>query len=241
MKSLFLPIFLSISVPSWALEKTHYSVPFTETPIEIDGFALESQWQTAPWKAIDQKLLGPDYAADDFTGQFKLLWDAEYLYLLAEIQDDILIDKIADPLERYWDDECLEIFIDEDASGGIHTYNYNAFAYHVALDNQVVDIDLNEKPALYNDHIQSNWKYQKDGKILWELAIRIFTDEFTLDKPGAPVRLSKGKSMGFMVAYCDNDGSDIRENFIGSEPIAGEDKNLGYIDAGVFGRITLKK
>ena len=53
--------------------------------------------------------------------------------------------------------------------------------------------------------------------------------------------LTVGKIMGFMLAYCDNDGSDEREHFIGShdiEPVNG-DKNLGYIDARVFGSIRL--
>jgi len=47
--------------------------------------------------------------------------------------------------------------------------------------------------------------------------------------------------MSFMLAYCDNDGSDEREHFIGShdiEPVNG-DKNLCYIDASVFGSIRL--
>ena len=51
------------------------------------------------------------------------------------------IDQHADPKYFYWDDDCLEIFIDEDAFGGDHEFNYNAFAYNVALDNQIVDID----------------------------------------------------------------------------------------------------
>ena len=36
-----------------------------------------------------------------------------------------------------------------------------------------------------------------------------------------------------MVAYCDNDNSPEREHFIGSNKIEGEDKNRGWIDAGV--------
>ena len=49
--------------------------------------------------------------------------------------------------------------------------------------------------------------------------------------------------MGFMLAYCDNDGSPEREHFVGSHeitPVNG-DKNLGFIDASVFGKITLVK
>ena len=64
-------------------------------------------------------------------------WTVENL--LAEIKDDKLIDLNKDPLKAWWDDDCLEIFIDADNSGGGHQFTHNAFAYHVALDGNVVE------------------------------------------------------------------------------------------------------
>ena len=54
-----------------------------------------------------------------------------------------------------------------------------------------------------------------------------------------PVTLAAGKTMGLMLAYCDNDGSEIRENFIGSESVPSGPKDRGWIDAGLFGALTL--
>mgnify|MGYP001818654602 FL=1 len=45
--------------------------------------------------------------------------------------------------------------------------------------------------------------------------------------------------MGLMVAYCDNDGSELRENFIGSESVPEGPKDRGWIDAGLFGKLVL--
>ena len=58
-----------------------------------------------------------------------------------------------------------------------------------------------------------------------------------------PVKLVKGKNIGFMLAYCDNDGSKEREHFIGSTNIAPKngDKNLGYKTADVFDQYVLIK
>jgi hypothetical protein len=53
------------------------------------------------------------------------------------------------------------------------------------------------------------------------------------------VNLSAGKTMGLMLAYCDNDGSEIRENFIGSETVPHGAKDRGWIDAGLFGELLL--
>ena len=46
--------------------------------------------------------------------------------------------------------------------------------------------------------------------------------------------------MGFALAYCDNDKSKTRENFIGSVYVEGNDKNRGWIDANIFGTLKLE-
>jgi hypothetical protein len=222
----------------------------TATKIVIDG-VIDDAWSKSTWYPIDKLILGSLPKANDFLGRFKMLWDENTLYLQAEITDDVLFDQHADPLKLYWDDDCLEVFIDEDNSGGNHQFNYNAFAYHVALDNQVVDIGKNNKDdsvnfVLLNDHITSVWKRSElsSNKVIWELAIKVFDDQFDDKKPDntdSLVKLSKGKTLGFMLAYCDNDGSLERESFMGSTeitPING-DKNLGYITADVFGELIL--
>ncbi|MDH3352638.1 MAG: CBM9 family sugar-binding protein, partial [Gammaproteobacteria bacterium] len=71
-------------------------------------------------------------------------------------------------------------------------------------------------------------------------AIDIYSDEYTDgSKDNSPVKLSAGKVMGLMVAYCDNDGSELRENFIGSESVPVGPKDRGWIDAGLFGALVL--
>lgn len=217
----------------------------------IDGVASEQVWQQSSWYPIDQPIIGELPDPMDFSGRYKLTWDRNHLYILAEIIDDKLFDGHPVPTEFYWDDDCLEIFIDEDASGGNHQFNFNAFAYHLALDNQVVDIGKKDSSGnaqflVLNDHAENRWvRSQSDPrKILWEVALAIYDDQFqshARGKTNRPVQLKSGKEMGFMMAYCDNDGSANRENFIGSKDITAVngDKNRGYIDASVFGRIKL--
>lgn len=218
---------------------------------DIDGVANEAIWKNAKWHALDQHILGKIPTADDFSGRFKIVWDKKHVYILAEIIDDVLYDGHANPKEFYWDDDCLEIFIDENASGGNHQNNFNAFAYHVALDNQAVDFGPEKKDGsspvlLLNDHINSVWKRSEKSpnKVVWEVALSIYNDKFHIaaDKTASkPEVLKVGKKMGFMLAYCDNDGSANREHFWGSvaiTPVNG-DKNLGYIDASVFGTLVL--
>ncbi len=224
----------------------------------IDGLVNDKAWSKAEWHNLDQHILGEVPKADDFEGRYKLLWNKRELFLLAEITDDVLNDTHADPLDSYWDDDCLEIFIDEDRSGGNHQFNYNAFAYHIALDNQAVDIgpfkseddEKNGKANFLtlNDHVRSVWKRDADkpNKLIWEVALKLYPDTFKEsykrgERKAKPVRLKAGKKIGFMLAYCDADADKGREHFMGSHaimPVNG-DKNLGYITADVFGEIIL--
>ncbi len=209
------------------------------TPI-LDGKSDDAVWQTSNWLPLDQNWIGKMPTSSDFSGRYKLVWDENFLYVLAEIMDDTLIDIHPDGLQKYWDDDCLEIFVDENASGGNHQYSYNAFAYHIALDGKVVDINPKGEFTFFNDHCTTVRKTVGHTSI-WEVAVRVFDgNKYTDGGENYPKSLKRGKTMGFMLAYCDNDFSPERENFMGNLEVEGEDKNQGWIDASVFGTLKLK-
>ena len=218
----------------------------------IDGKSDDAEWGQSQWQNMNFPLIGglPDSA--DFSGKYRLLWDHGYLYLNVVVVDDVLYDRFPNPLERYWDDDCVEIFIDEDASGGDHLKTYNAFVYHVALDGNVVDIGPDIFPdkthfLLLNEHVSSRWSRNNKFpyETNWELKVQVHNDTFssTTNPNKSRVNLDENKKIGFMLAYCDNDGSEERESFIGSHYIeaVNGDKNLGYKTADVFGTIRLVK
>jgi hypothetical protein len=209
------------------------------TPL-LDGIGDDNAWQSAQWLPLDQVWLGAAPAASDYAGRYKLVWDENNLYVLAEITDDTLIDIHPDGLVKYWDDDCLEIFVDEDASGGNHQYSYNAFAYHIALDGKVVDIRPDSSFAYFNEHCTTR-RVSKGNVSTWEVAVNIYDGKkYSETGENIPKSLKAGKKMGFALAYCDNDHAAERENFIGSVRVEGTDKNRGWIDAGIFGLLTLE-
>lgn len=222
-------------------QRTEYRAPRAGVAPVIDGVADDAAWARAGWHSISERWLGPEYTPDDFQGRYKVVWTADRIYILGEFVDDVLIDTHRDPLVQYWDDDCWEIFIDEDHSGGEHRFNHNAFAYHMSLDNRAIDLGTNEKPNDYSHHVDSRWRQEGD-KIVWEVAIDIYADDY-VDGSGSntPVKLHAGKVLGLMQAYCDNDGSELRENFIGSEVVLSGPKDRGYIDAGLFGTLILEE
>jgi len=209
--------------------------------ITLDGTGEELSWKNANWRQMDQVMLGTKPSSDDFSGRYKLLWDENLIYVLAEITDDVFMDIHKDGLDNYWNDDCLEIFIDADRSGDNHQYNYNAFAYHISLDDKVVDIGDDRKPKYFDQHLELS-KSKTENVMTWEIGIKVYSDQFYEDDPEASrLKLKSRDQLGFMVAYCDNDYSDEREHFIGDMFIEGEDKNVGWINASVFGTINLRE
>ncbi|MBN2103083.1 CBM9 family sugar-binding protein [bacterium] len=228
------------------LPEADYYAPKASVSMTIDGVADESIWENAEWGLMDQLWIaynGEPATPNDFSGRYKIAWDESRLYLLFEITDDIYSDVRANPLQQYWEDDCLEFFIDEDASGGDHTYNYNAFAYHVALDCQVVDLGPDSNPHLYSDHIEV-FRTQQETVSIWEMAVTVFTSDYddALGTDNPTAELKEGKCIGYLCAYCDSDQTGSREHFYGSRFIAGpvgEARNLGWQTADVFGTLLL--
>lgn len=154
------------------------------------------------------------------------------------IEDDKLFDGVADPLDRYWEDDTVELFIDENRNGGQHGYNTSAWAYHVSTSGDVVDYTTSG-PKLLNDHIQVARGMSANNLHTWELRIKIYGEDYADWKTNTPLTLSAGKLMGFSVAYIDNDGSPQRESMMGSVDTQGHKNNQGYLDASVFGTMLL--
>lgn len=218
-----------------------YQAPRAKTAPVIDGAGTDACWSSAPWYEVNQLWFGVQPSSPaDFSERFKVCWDANKLYVLAEVTDDVLNDNYTDPLSNYWEDDTWEVFIDEDNSGGNHEKSYNAFAYHVSKSLDAVDIGSDGVAHLYNTHLTIKRSTDGNNKYTWEAAFEIYNDKFVYGATSNPkVTLTKNKVMGFALAYCDNDGGTARQSFIGSEPIAGTDKNVAYKDANVFGDLEL--
>jgi hypothetical protein len=215
----------------------------TKTPVVIDGQATEDCWTNAEWHAIDQVWIpwNAKMKEGDFAGRFKVAWDELYLYVLVEVVDDSLSDDHSNPLQNWWDDDCLEIFIDENRSKGDHERNCNAFAYHVSLTFDAVDLNSSGQGINYKNNIQ---KVDMDtiGKdtYLWEFAIKNYNATFNINTPeNSRVKLVHNKKMGFTIAYCDNDETTTRENFIGSMVMTSATANDMYKNADHFGLMVL--
>ena len=245
MNRLLITLSLGITIVNSAFCQTQNDTIFnyrTKTPVTIDGQATEECWANAEWHAIDQVWIpyNATMKEGDFEGRFKVSWDENYLYVLVEIIDDSLSDDHANPLSNWWNDDCLEIFVDEDRSKGDHERNCNAFAYHISLFYDAIDLNSSGQGVNYKNNIEVEMDTIGDNTYLWEVAVKNYNATFSLSNPeSSRVYLSPGKHMGFAIAYCDNDESTSRENFIGSMVMASATANDMYKNADHFGLMIL--
>ncbi len=202
----------------------------------IDGSDADAVWASAPWYTLADiwvNNVGTPPTVTDFSGRFKLAWDADALYILAEITDQTLNGNPV-PVGTYYEYDVLEVFVDEDYSGGGHQNTHNAFAYHIALDGTVVDTDVDATAKVFPEPTMARTN-PSGNTYLWEVRVPIYNDTYTYGGANTPVTLAQDKQLGFLLAYIDNDGGPTRQHMIGSQP----NSNTAYIDASTFGELRL--
>ena len=237
-------------------------IPDVENNIPtIDGNSDDVCWANVNWQTIDQVWIpyGGSVEADDYTGRYKTVWSSEenLLYFLVEITDDVFVDGYVYPDDGYYNYDIVEVFIDEDKSGGMHRIDYggenaeNAFSYHIVVDapedggvnNEFVVCDLAGFWQIINyaDHFPDLAMRKNSNQYTWEFSLAVYDDTYNHSNPEASrVNLSEGKIMGLSLAYCDNDtpGTD-RDNFFGSVWVPEEEYNDHWMNADGFGTVKL--
>jgi hypothetical protein len=247
-----------------------YTARFTETAPVIDGNGSDTVWEKAQWKPIDQVWITPTGTTfptpptpENFTGRYKMLWTAEKLYYLVEITDNIksVTRQITNPYNEPYEDDCLELFINEDGQGGSHLANNNAFAYHMCFDGEsAMDYVSPASGAGFqggyikrNHHMTYKIGEAAAPVYIWEVALKVYdkncpiNDNPDSQPPAVPVTLTDGKMMRFAIAYNDSDNGSTpnkREYFMGSVFVSDANanaRNQAYLTADVFSKLYLVK
>jgi len=69
-----------------------YQAPKALTAPVIDGIANDACWSAGTWYDINYLWALTQPSPSDFSGRFKISWNENKLFLLAEITDDVLND-----------------------------------------------------------------------------------------------------------------------------------------------------
>lgn len=124
---LILPIFLTafrmlvIAQPAIHLNRLT-TIPFSytcrtvpvNTSIQIDGNITEEEWQTAAWTQPFQDIEGPELPTPDFETRVRMLWDNQFLYIAAELEETHIWATLKNHDDIIYRDNDFEVFISGD-------------------------------------------------------------------------------------------------------------------------------
>ncbi len=101
----------------------------TDIPLTIDGRMNESIWEQAEWTRDFQDIEGPGRPAPRLCTRAKMLWDEQYLYIFAEMEEPDVWATLKKRDSIIFYDNDFEVFIDP--NGDTHRYyelEINAFS-----------------------------------------------------------------------------------------------------------------
>ncbi|MFW6157688.1 MAG: carbohydrate-binding family 9-like protein [Balneolaceae bacterium] len=117
----FVPVLTtSGQVPDVAFEPYGYVAQRPSDSLEIDGRLDEESWQEAAWSENFMDIRGGDYPDPDYDTRVKMLWDEEYLYIGARLEEPHIWATLTQRDTVIFYDNDFEVFIDPD--GDTHHY-----------------------------------------------------------------------------------------------------------------------
>jgi hypothetical protein len=212
----------------------------TPIPPRIDGKGEDSCWQKVQWQSIGQVWIpyGTKVDSNDYWGNYKVVWSSStnLLYFLVDVTDNIFIDGYhPGTTPEIFNYDIIEVFIDEDKSGGLHVFDgkgedgiqwgtnaENAFSYHIYApfpeDGKITTTPIvddiagtnwsNAARADYTFHVPEFALRKTGQQAAWEFSLAVYNDTYSntmTKKDSARSHLYDGKIIGLTLAYCDND------------------------------------
>lgn len=83
----------------------------------IDGNLQEEEWGRAPWTEDFSDIRGSEWPRPPYRTRVKILWDEDYLYLGAEMEEPHLWGTLGRRDAVVYQDDDLEVFLDPDGNG----------------------------------------------------------------------------------------------------------------------------
>lgn len=128
----------------------HYVCYQAKGPVTIDGKADEAAWQQAAWTADFQDIEGDAKPQPPLRTRVKMLWDQQYLYIAATLQEPHIWGTLRERDAIIFHDNDFEIFIDPD--GDTHQY----YELEINALNTLMDLFMG-KPYRNGGLAMLNW------------------------------------------------------------------------------------
>jgi hypothetical protein len=127
-----------------------YLCRYATNGIKVDGNPDDAAWALAPWTSDFGDIVGPSKPTPRFRTRAKMLWDDNYLYIAAKLEEPHVWATLTNHDSVIFRDPDFEVFIDPKGS----THNYYEFEMNAL--NTVWDLRL-DKPYLDHGKPHNEW------------------------------------------------------------------------------------
>lgn len=101
--------------------------------VTVDGNPSEAAWAKAPWTTDFVDIEGPSRPKPRFRTRAKMLWDDQYLYVLAELEEPDLWATYSRHDMVIFHEHDFEVFLDPDGDG-LHYFEFEINALNTGWD-----------------------------------------------------------------------------------------------------------
>ena len=144
-------LILSTIAPRGGLEVPRaYEAHRATNPIEVDGILTDLEWSAAPWTEDFVDIVGGESPSPPLRTRARLLWDDQYLYVGAELQEPHLWATLLDRDAIIYHDDDFEVFLDPEGDG------LDYFEIEVNALGVVLDLSL-DKPYSQGGKANIGW------------------------------------------------------------------------------------
>ena len=132
----------------------YYFCHHVRSPIQVDGRIMEAGWERAQWTDLFVDIEGPGKPAPRYGTSVKMMWDQQYLYVGAVLDEPHLRASLTEHDSIVFHDNDFEVFIDPDGT----TRDY----YEIEINalNTIFDLYL---PKTYEDGGTADHDWNCDG------------------------------------------------------------------------------
>ena len=132
--SILLIILVSISV----FGQKKYDCYKSPEKLIIDGDVYTEYWKSVPWSDFFIDIEGDTMPSPYYQSRMKMLWDDQYLYVAAEMEEEHIWGYLDNRDDIIYRDNDFEVFIDPSGT----THNYGEIEINAL--NTVWDLKLNK-------------------------------------------------------------------------------------------------
>jgi hypothetical protein len=138
----------------------HYTCNRAAAPIAIDGHIDKSAWRAAPWTDWFVDIQGASRPRPRFRTRAKMLWDDQYFYVAAELEEPHVWATLTEHDSVIFRDNDFEVFLNPSGDGR------NYFEFEINALNTGWDLFL-PKPYREGGKADNSWEIPGLRSAVW--------------------------------------------------------------------------